>query len=59
MTKKHLEFIRVKRGDRNYKIYLKDIKSALRVPKKQLPPVPAFEMHDRLLSPSLAKGEDQ
>ena len=59
MAKRHLEFIRVKRGGRNYRIYLKDIKSALRVPKKQLPPVPAFEAHDHLLSLSLAKREDQ
>ena len=43
MGKRYLEFIKVKRNNQSYKIYLKDIKAVVRVPRKSLPPVPSFE----------------
>lgn len=43
MVKLFLEYIQVKRSERKYKVYLKDIKSIHMSAKKERPPVPMFE----------------
>jgi hypothetical protein len=43
MVKLHLEYIKVKRDTRSYKVYLKDLRNVIRHSKKDRPPVPNFE----------------
>lgn len=53
MTRRHLEYIKVKKNNRNYRIYLKDIKGVVRIAKRVLPPVPIFE--EKIILPVLDK----
>jgi hypothetical protein len=43
MGKRHLEYIRVKRNNKIYKVYLRDLKNVVRRERKERPPVPIFE----------------
>ena len=54
MAKRQLEYIKVQRNNRLYKVYLKDIRSVTRTARKSRPPVPSF--HDKPLS-TLAPSE--
>ena len=48
MVKHHLEYIRVTRNLKNYRVYLKDLKNVIRLERRDRPPVPVFE--DKSLS---------